>query len=135
MLRQRPICCFLGFSVFRNRPEKKLFISQEDYVEAVLERFGMTDCRPVKTSLSSGFKSMLEASHRRRGRTAANGATNTSRLHVTCCGTEEQQTSASPSMPWQARETSLNMRMPTAVDVSIPDAPQQDISSRPLAGQ
>jgi hypothetical protein len=64
-------------------------------------------------------------------------------FHHVCChhhsaglGTSvEQETSASPSMPWQAREPSLDMRMPTGVAVSTPDAPQQDICSRPLAGQ
>jgi hypothetical protein len=52
-----PVAYFLGFNVFRNRSERKLYISQEHYIEAVLERFGMTDCRPVKTPLPSGFKS------------------------------------------------------------------------------
>jgi hypothetical protein len=52
-----PVAYFLGFNVFRNRSERKLYISQEHYIEAVLERFGVTDCRPVKTPLPSGFKS------------------------------------------------------------------------------
>jgi hypothetical protein len=53
-----PVSYFLGFNVFRNRPERKLFVSQEHYIDAVLERFNMADCRPVKTPLPTGFKSV-----------------------------------------------------------------------------
>jgi hypothetical protein len=53
-----PVSYFLSFNVFRNRPERKLFVSQEHYIEAVLERFNMAECTPVKTPLPTGFKSV-----------------------------------------------------------------------------
>ena len=41
--------------IHRNRQEGKLFLSQKKYIEKVLERFGMLDARPVKTSLAAHF--------------------------------------------------------------------------------
>jgi hypothetical protein len=52
-----PVSYFLGFNVFRNRSERKLFVSQEHYIESILDRFDMTDCKPVKTPLPTNFKS------------------------------------------------------------------------------
>jgi hypothetical protein len=53
-----PVSYFLGFNVFRNRPERKLFVSQEHYIDAVMEHFNMADYTPVKTPLPTGFKSI-----------------------------------------------------------------------------
>ena len=44
----------LGMSVKRDRANKVLFINQEKYLESVLNRFGMQDCKPVSTPLESG---------------------------------------------------------------------------------
>jgi hypothetical protein len=39
-----PASYFLGFNIFRNLPNKKLYVSQEHYLTSILERFGMLDC-------------------------------------------------------------------------------------------
>ncbi len=39
----------LGIKVERNRKEKKLFLSQKGYIEQVVERFGLSDCKPCYT--------------------------------------------------------------------------------------
>ena len=44
----------LGMSVKRDRANKVLFINQEKYLESVLNRFEMQDCKPVSTPLESG---------------------------------------------------------------------------------
>ncbi|GAA0187557.1 transmembrane signal receptor [Lithospermum erythrorhizon] len=45
---------FLGIEVIQNR--SGTFICQKQYVEAVLRRFGMMDCKPVSTPMTTGFK-------------------------------------------------------------------------------
>lgn len=40
----------------KNRKEKTIFLSQEKYVKKVLKTFGMTNCKPVLTPLTSHFK-------------------------------------------------------------------------------
>ena len=42
---------FLGWEVHRDREQKKLWISQRRYVEDILERFHMKDCKSSKTPL------------------------------------------------------------------------------------
>lgn len=51
-----PVGYFLGFNIYRDREQRKLYISQEHYIEALLDRFGMADCSPNKIPLPSGFK-------------------------------------------------------------------------------
>jgi hypothetical protein len=51
-----PVNYFLGFNVYRDRPNRKLWISMEHYLESVLARFDMSSCNPSKTPLPSGFK-------------------------------------------------------------------------------
>ena len=46
----------LGMSIKRDRKAKTLFISQPKYVENVLQRFGMEDCKPVSTPMEPGKK-------------------------------------------------------------------------------
>lgn len=53
-----PASYFLGFNIFRDRPNKRLFISQEHYIESVLERFDMLDCKPARVPLPTTFKSL-----------------------------------------------------------------------------
>ena len=48
----------LGFNVFHDHPERKLYVSQEHYINAVLERFDKANSKPVKTPLPSNFKSI-----------------------------------------------------------------------------
>jgi len=46
----------LDMRITRNRGSGKLWLSQENYVLKVLERFNMTEARPVTISLASHFK-------------------------------------------------------------------------------
>ena len=45
---------FLGFDIHRDRPNRKLYISQEQYLQEVLARFDLMD-RNLKQLLPSGF--------------------------------------------------------------------------------
>lgn len=44
-----------GMHIFRDQKAKKLWLSQEKYVERVLERFNMHNAKPVSTPLASHF--------------------------------------------------------------------------------
>jgi transposase InsO family protein len=46
----------LGIEVSRNRAERKLYLSQRQYIVNKLEEFGMTDCKPVGTPMLPGLK-------------------------------------------------------------------------------
>ena len=54
MVDQGEIQFILGMSIKRDRQKKTLFISQEKYLENVLNRFGMQDSKPVSTPLENG---------------------------------------------------------------------------------
>ena len=47
----------LGIEIKRNRANRTLFLHQESYTNKVLERFGMTDCRPVSTPVEPSRRS------------------------------------------------------------------------------
>lgn len=51
-----PVNYFLGINIFRDIPAKLLYLSQEHYLESLLERFGMTTCHPSTTIFPSDFK-------------------------------------------------------------------------------
>lgn len=46
----------LGMEIVRDRKARKLWLSQEKYIERVLERFNMKHAKPVCTPLASHFK-------------------------------------------------------------------------------
>ena len=46
----------LGMQIPRDRKAKKLWLSQEKYIERILERFNMKHAKPVNTPLGSHFK-------------------------------------------------------------------------------
>lgn len=46
----------LGIDIFRNRPNT-IFPSQKDYLEKILNRFGMQQAKPVSTPLAHHFRS------------------------------------------------------------------------------
>jgi hypothetical protein len=47
---------FLGYDILRDRDARKIFISQESYITALLEKKGMADCQPVTTPWPSKFE-------------------------------------------------------------------------------
>ena len=51
-----PVNYFLGINIYRDLPNKRLHLSQEHYLESLLQRFGMTYCHPSKTILPSNFR-------------------------------------------------------------------------------
>ena len=46
----------LGIRIERDRASKKLYMSQEQYIEKVLERFNMSKAKVVSSPLASHFK-------------------------------------------------------------------------------
>ena len=46
----------LGMEIHRDKEAEKLYLSQKNYFERVLEHFGMQDAKPVSTPLTSHFK-------------------------------------------------------------------------------
>ena len=46
----------LGMRITRDRKNRKLTLSQSEYIEKVLERFKMQDAKPVSTPLAIHFK-------------------------------------------------------------------------------
>ncbi|GKV11817.1 hypothetical protein SLEP1_g23036 [Rubroshorea leprosula] len=50
----------LGLKIFRDRKNKKLWLSQEKYIEKVLNRFNMSKAKPVGTRLAGHFKLSIE---------------------------------------------------------------------------
>ena len=48
---------FLGIQIYRDRPNRKLHITQSSYIDKILERFGMADANPMSTPMEvSSFK-------------------------------------------------------------------------------
>ena len=46
----------LGMEIKRERGVGKLFLTQKNYLEKVLERFGMKNAKPMSTPLASHFR-------------------------------------------------------------------------------
>ena len=46
----------LGMEIHRDRKAGKLFLSQKSYIEKILDRFNLGNCKPVSTSFASHFK-------------------------------------------------------------------------------
>nr|KYP53356.1 Retrovirus-related Pol polyprotein from transposon TNT 1-94 [Cajanus cajan] len=46
----------LGMEIHRDRQVGKLFLSQQKYIERLLDRFNMNNCKPVSTPLAAHFK-------------------------------------------------------------------------------
>ena len=49
----------LGIQTYQNRPRGILGLSQKTYIEKVLERYGMQDCKPRDTPVAKGEKFSL----------------------------------------------------------------------------
>jgi hypothetical protein len=54
-----PVKYFLGFNVIRDVENRRLTISQEHYVESVLEKFNMSTSKPEKTPLPANFQPQI----------------------------------------------------------------------------
>ena len=56
----------LGMEVIRDRKNRVLTINQKTYLQDVLKRFGMEDCRPVATPIEPGknFNKLAEGEER-----------------------------------------------------------------------
>ena len=52
----------LGVAITRNRANKKLYLSQKQYILNKLEEFKMADCKPVGTPILPGLKLSSEQS-------------------------------------------------------------------------
>ena len=51
-----PTTFLLGVGITRKREQRKLYLSQRQYVINKLEEFGMADCKPVGTPMVPGLK-------------------------------------------------------------------------------
>ena len=51
-----PTSWLLGVEITRNHPKHSISLSQHQYVQTLLERFGFSDCTPVSTPLDPGSK-------------------------------------------------------------------------------
>jgi len=49
-----PAGYFLGFNIYRDRPARKLHLSQQHYLEAILDRFDLVN--PARSPLPYGFR-------------------------------------------------------------------------------
>ena len=48
--------CIFGMEILRDRKARKLWLSQERYIERMLERFNMKNSKPFSTTLDGHFK-------------------------------------------------------------------------------
>ncbi len=55
-----PAKVMLGVEIYRNRKDRKLFISQSEYTAKILARFGMEKSRPVVTPMEKPGNSTIE---------------------------------------------------------------------------
>ncbi|KAE8698382.1 putative ribonuclease H protein [Hibiscus syriacus] len=46
----------LGMQIHRDRGNRKIWLSQKNYLKKILSRFSMQDCKPISTPLSINFK-------------------------------------------------------------------------------
>ena len=52
--------CILGMEIKRDRAKKRLWLSQQKYIEGILKRFNMQDCKLVKVPIPVGTKSFVD---------------------------------------------------------------------------
>ena len=46
----------LGVEIYRDRKQRRLFLSQEGYIKKILSRFGMSSAKPIDTPMASNSK-------------------------------------------------------------------------------
>ena len=50
---------FLGVRIVRDRENRKLYLCQDAYVDKILDRYSMTDCKTVDTPMASGAIALM----------------------------------------------------------------------------
>jgi hypothetical protein len=50
-----PVNYFLGFNVFRDQTQRKLYVSQEHHMEALLDKFDLTNANPARNPFPANF--------------------------------------------------------------------------------
>jgi hypothetical protein len=50
---------YLGVNITRDRANRTMDIDQKEYVQTIVERFGMRDANPVYTPLPAGYEDHL----------------------------------------------------------------------------
>jgi len=61
-----PTSFLLGVAITRDRPNRKLYLSQKQYILNKLEEFNMADCKPVGTPILPGHRLLSEQSPKTR---------------------------------------------------------------------
>ena len=46
----------LGMEIYRDRSQKKLFLSQKEYIQKILSRFGMDKAKSLSTPLAANTR-------------------------------------------------------------------------------
>src|ERR1044072_3181634 len=46
----------LGMQIHRDRKDRRIWLSQKNYLQKVLRRFNMQDCKPISTPLLINYK-------------------------------------------------------------------------------
>ena len=60
MTDQGEIHFVLGMTIKRDRENKTMFINQQKYLESVLDRFGMANCKPISTPIETVYHKRTE---------------------------------------------------------------------------
>ena len=50
-----PTTFLLGIEIIRDRPNRTIKLSQRQYIVTMLDRFGMSDCKPISTPMDPGL--------------------------------------------------------------------------------
>ena len=50
----------LGMEIKRNHVDRKLWLNQRKYIETILHRFNMQECKPVKVPILVGVRLSVE---------------------------------------------------------------------------
>ena len=50
----------LGMEIKRSRADRKLWLNERKYVETILHRFNMHECKPIKVPIHVGLRLYIE---------------------------------------------------------------------------
>lgn len=60
---------FIGLEITRDRKQKKIFVSQTNYIESLLQKFNMADCHPSSVPADPGSRLSVKDCPTRSGKT------------------------------------------------------------------